>query len=83
MARNTTKKEQREQVADRMLQDKENPQTTKMKNDTEKPTEQPLEQQPKSLDNVATGNKLMKAKLLMSHNLMKATLMMMMIMKVL
>ena len=53
MARNTTKKEQREQVADRMLQDKENPQTTKMKNDTEKPTEQPLEQQPKSVDNVA------------------------------
>ena len=53
MAKNTTEKQQREQIADQMLQDKKTQQKTIMKNHSEKLTEKPLEQQINNIDNVA------------------------------
>ena len=53
MANNTAKKEQREQIADQMLQDKKTQQKTNVKNHSEKLTEKPLENQPNNIDNVA------------------------------
>ena len=53
MAKNTTEKQQREQIADQMLLDGKTQQKTNVKNHSEKLTEKPLENQPKNIDNVA------------------------------
>ena len=53
MAKNTAEKQQREQIAEKMLQDKKPQQKTNVKNHSEKLTEKPLENEPKNIENVA------------------------------